>query len=51
MDKWIVEPLKSVNGILFGENRETARKIMGGKYNENPLPSYRKHFLYFQEKR
>lgn len=34
MDKLIVEPLKSVNGISFGTNRETARKIMGCKYEE-----------------
>lgn len=32
MDKWLVEPLKSVKGIAFGENRETARKLMGGEY-------------------
>lgn len=34
MDKWLVEPLKSVKGIAFGENRETARKLMGGEYTE-----------------
>lgn len=40
MDKWIVEPLKSVNGIAFGENREIARKLMGGEYTEFKKSKY-----------
>jgi hypothetical protein len=34
MDKWIVEPTKSVNGILFGDSREIARKKMGMEFTE-----------------
>ncbi len=34
MLKWIVEPLKSVNGIKFGMSRKDVRDIIGQSYFE-----------------
>lgn len=34
MDKWIVEPLKKVNGISFGMCRTEVRKILGTEFKE-----------------
>lgn len=40
MNKWIVEPLKVINGIAFGDSREKARKLMGCPHTEFKKSKY-----------
>ncbi|WP_026528268.1 hypothetical protein [Butyrivibrio sp. VCD2006] len=57
MKKITIEPLVQVNGVKFGCDRESARKIFGNKYKEikknkfskNTMDSYKDFHVYYSE--
>lgn len=42
-ERWILNPCKNINGILFGTNREEVRKKLGAEFTEFKKNKYSKN--------